>query len=94
MKSLYRNIIFATTLLLSDHLLAQDYHLIKKTVIGGEGGWDYLTADEKARKLHVSHSTRVEILSDDTHEKIGNISPLESVHGIILIPDAGRGKAR
>jgi len=79
------------SLVSSERLVAQEYHLIKKTVIGGEGGWDYLTVDEKARKLYVSHSTKVEVLSADTHEKLGTISPLEGVHGIILIPDAGRG---
>jgi DNA-binding beta-propeller fold protein YncE len=68
-----------------------EYLLIKKTVIGGEGGWDYLTVDEKTRKLYVSHSTQVEVLNVDTHEKLGNIASLQGVHGIILIPKAGRG---
>jgi DNA-binding beta-propeller fold protein YncE len=77
--------------LVMNKLFAQEYHLIKKTVIGGQGGWDYLAVDEKARKLYVSHNTQVEVLNADTHEKIGVIGSLEGVHGIILIPKAGRG---
>jgi len=72
-------------------LLAQEYHLIKKTIIGGEGGWDYLAVDEKDRKLYVSHSTQVEVLDIDTHQKTGTVASLQGVHGIIIVPGSGRG---
>jgi DNA-binding beta-propeller fold protein YncE len=64
--------------------------LIKKTVIGGEGGWDYLLADADARRLYVSHSTQVEVLNLDTHEKIGSIAG-NGIHGIAVVPKTGRG---
>ncbi|MBI3482910.1 MAG: YncE family protein, partial [Bacteroidetes bacterium] len=41
---------------------SQHFQLIKKTVIGGEGGWDYLSADEQNKRLYVSHSTKAEVL--------------------------------
>jgi DNA-binding beta-propeller fold protein YncE len=84
-------IVFFLSVLINKPAIAQEYRLIKKTIIGGEGGWDYLTVDDKERKLYVSHSTQVEILNADTHQKIGVIGPLAGVHGIILIPEAGRG---
>jgi len=65
--------------------------LIKKTVIGGEGGWDYLSVDDQNRRLYVSHATQVEVLNVDTHEKIGVIPDLKGVHGAITIPKSGRG---
>ncbi len=67
------------------------FHLIKKTVIGGEGGWDYLMADSENRRLYLSHSTQVEVLNLDNHEKIGVIPNLQGVHGIVVVPKAGRG---
>src|SRR6267142_2617647 len=67
------------------------FHLIKKTVIGGEGGWDYLMVDTENRRLYLSHSTQVEVLNVDTHEKIGVIPNLQGVHGIVIVPKAGRG---
>jgi DNA-binding beta-propeller fold protein YncE len=79
------------TLLSPNNLIAQEYHQVRKTIIGGEGGWDYLAVDNSARRLYVSHSTQVEILNADTHEKIGTISPLQGVHGIIIVNDANRG---
>lgn len=67
------------------------FRLIKKTVIGGEGGWDYLSVDSKNRRLYISHGTQVEVLNADTHEKIGSIPGLDGVHGVIAVPAYGRG---
>jgi YVTN family beta-propeller protein len=91
MKALRNLLILAAVSILSSQLHAQEYHLIKKTVIGGEGGWDYLVVDEKPQKLYVSHSTQVEVLNAENHEKIGIIADLQGVHGIIPVPEAGRG---
>lgn len=65
--------------------------LIKKTVIGGEGGWDYLYASSPDRKLYLSHSSQVEVLNLDTHEKIGVIPDTKGVHGIVTVPALGKG---
>ena len=67
------------------------FQLIKKTVIGGEGGWDYLSVDDQNRRLYVSHSTQAEVLNVDTHEKIGTIADLKGIHGVIAVPKSGRG---
>ncbi|GHN02063.1 hypothetical protein WSM22_35520 [Cytophagales bacterium WSM2-2] len=67
------------------------FQLIKKTVIGGEGGWDYLSVDSEERRLYISHATQVEVLNADTHEKIGVIDNLKGVHGVIAVPKTGRG---
>lgn len=69
----------------------QSFQLIKKTVIGGEGGWDYLSVDSENRRLYISHSTQVEVLDVDTHNKIGVIPNLQGVHGVIAVPSKGRG---
>jgi len=91
-----RKIIFALLcagLLFSTSAIAQapDHTLIRKTVIGGEGGWDYLMVDSENRRLYVSHSTQVEVLNADTHEKTGAITGLKGVHGIAVVPKKGRG---
>ena len=43
------------------HAQTKGYHLIKKTVIGGEGGWDYLTVDHEGGRLFLSHGNQVEV---------------------------------
>ncbi|HEY8938029.1 MAG TPA: YncE family protein [Cyclobacteriaceae bacterium] len=94
MKNLFNNlIILAVFALFTTQLCAQSpaFHLIKKTVIGGEGGWDYLTVDSENRRLYVSHSTQVEVLNADTHKKVGVITNTQGVHGIAIVSKAGRG---
>ncbi|MFZ0430867.1 MAG: hypothetical protein WAO20_22315, partial [Acidobacteriota bacterium] len=38
------------------------YQFITEIHIGGEGGWDYLTVEPGARRLYVSHSTKVVVI--------------------------------
>ena len=53
--------------------------------------WDYLTVDEAARRVYVSHGTRVEVLDADTGERKGQVPDTKGVHGIAVAPDLGRG---
>ena len=66
------------------------YSVIKKISISGQGGWDYLTVDDSARRLYVSHGTQVEILKLDSGESLGSI-PTMGVHGIALAPEFNHG---
>lgn len=65
--------------------------LLKKTVIGGEGSWDYVSVSTEDRRLYVSHHNQVEVLNADNHEKIGVITNTNGVHGICAIPALGKG---
>lgn len=66
-------------------------HLAAPWTIGGEGGWDALTADSDARRLYVSHSTRVEVLDLDHGTPLGAIEPASGVHDIAIAADLRRG---
>lgn len=67
------------------------YHLIKKVVLGGEGFWDYLAVDSAARRLYISHASKVLVLNADTYAVLGEIPGTDGVHGIALAPALGRG---
>jgi hypothetical protein len=67
------------------------FRILKTYDVGGEGGWDYLTVDVEARRLYVSHATRVVVLDADTGKAVGEIADTPGVHGIALVPDLGRG---
>jgi len=67
------------------------YKVIKKIPVAGEGGWDYLNIDSEARRLYVSHGTRVEVIDLDTDKVVGQIPDTAGVHGIALVSDVGRG---
>jgi YVTN family beta-propeller protein len=70
---------------------APRYHVAQRFVLGGEGGWDYLTLDAAARRLYVSHGTRVHVVQADSGTVVGEIANTPGVHGIALAPELGRG---
>jgi YVTN family beta-propeller protein len=61
------------------------YKLLKKTVIGGEGGWDFLTCDPLNRRLYISHGTQVDVYNMKTDSVVGHILHTEGVHGIAIV---------
>jgi YVTN family beta-propeller protein len=91
-----RSLAFAAVLaLLLSPAFAADasphYHLAKTFVLGGDGGWDYLTYDSAGRRLFISRGTEVQVLDVDTGKLIGTIPDTNGVHGIALAPEAGKG---
>src|SRR5262245_42596295 len=69
---------------------AGPYRQLKEIPIGGEGGWDYLSVDSAARRLYVSHATKVVVVDLDRDTVVGEIMPALGVHGIAIAPDLGR----
>lgn len=67
------------------------YHLVKKIPVPGNGSKDYLTVDEGARRLYVSHGTQVDVIDLDSEQVVGKVSDLKGVHGIAVAPKLGRG---
>jgi len=67
------------------------YHMVQEIVLGGEGGWDYLTYDAEARKLYVSRSTRVDIVDPDSGKVVGTVPDTPGVHGVALAKELGKG---
>jgi DNA-binding beta-propeller fold protein YncE len=68
-----------------------NYHLLKKVVLGGEGGWDYLICDSAARRVYISRGTHVMVVDADSYAVVGDIPGTNGVHGIALAPKLGRG---
>jgi YVTN family beta-propeller protein len=67
------------------------YSVLKKIPIAGHGSFDYLTVDEAARRLYVSHETQVEVLDIDSLTLVGSVAKTSGVHGIAIAPELGRG---
>jgi len=67
------------------------YYFLQEIHIGGEGGWDYLSVDASARRLYVSHSTKVIVIDMDKDEVVGQITGTPGVHGFAIAPSLHRG---
>jgi len=72
-------------------LAATGYHVVGEIMVGGDGGWDSLTADSAARRLYVSHATHVVVVDLDSGKVVGDIPDTPGVHGIALAPQLNRG---
>src|SRR5262252_10394206 len=67
------------------------YHVAKKVTLGGEGGWDYLYCDSKARRVYLSRGTHVMVVDADTAAVVGDIPNTNGVHGIAIAPEFDKG---
>jgi len=88
---LFSPCLFWTKAVMGESSPTKHYHWVKKFVLGGEGGWDYLTLDSDARRLYVTRGTSVKILNVTTGAVIGEIPHTAGVHGVALAPKLGRG---
>ncbi|HEY6309126.1 MAG TPA: YncE family protein [Candidatus Angelobacter sp.] len=67
------------------------YQLKQKFVLGGDGGWDYLTYDPVGKRLFISRATRVQVVDPAKGTVIAEIPDTTGVHGIALAQDLGKG---
>jgi DNA-binding beta-propeller fold protein YncE len=70
---------------------AEGCKLLKTVPVPGDGGWDYVTVDEGARRVYILHGNQVDVLDADSYEIKGTIEDTKGVHGIAVAPDLGSG---
>jgi DNA-binding beta-propeller fold protein YncE len=66
------------------------YHQLKKLTLGGEGAWDYLSADPVSHRLFISRGSHIMVVDADGNV-VGDIPNLQGTHGAQLVPELGRG---
>ena len=71
------------------------YHLIKRIPLGAAPGggeyFDYVTVDSASRRVYLSHGSEVKVLDADNFSVVGTISGLKRCHGVLVLPDLGKG---
>src|SRR6185437_8067816 len=67
------------------------YQVKQKYVLGGDGGWDYLTFDPAGKRLFISRGTHVMVVDPYKGSVIGDIPDTTGVHGIALAQNLGKG---
>ncbi|MDP4238144.1 MAG: YncE family protein [Bacteroidota bacterium] len=67
------------------------YKVVNKIHLEGNGGWDYITLDEAASRLYVSHGNEVQVVDVTNDKLIGTIPDTKGVHGITLAGELGKG---
>ena len=68
-----------------------DYKVVATWKLGGDGGWDYLTADSDGHRLFIARATRVMVIDTTSGKQVGEIPDTPGVHGVALDVEIGRG---
>ena len=71
------------------------YRLIQKVPLGAAPGggeyFDYIAVDSAARRVYLSHGAEVKVIDADNFSVVGTISGLKRCHGVLVLPDLGKG---
>jgi DNA-binding beta-propeller fold protein YncE len=84
----------AVVLSFASALVAQkppQYRVAQHYKLGGDDRWDYITYDPEGNRLFISRSTHVMVVDAASGKVIGDIPDTPGVHGIEVVPSAGRG---
>lgn len=84
-------IVFCLCTVSTKSLAQSQYQVKQKYLLGGDGGWDYLTFDPAGKRLFISRGTHVMVVDPYKGTVIGDIPDTTGVHGIALAQDLGKG---
>jgi len=82
-----------TTLLLSSQLLLAQtdgpYKITHTSVLGGEGGWDYVVPDPATHRIFIARGTHLMVVDEDSGKLIGQVDDIHGAHGTAIAPTYG-----
>jgi YVTN family beta-propeller protein len=82
--------LLAIAVLVPAALQAQTFK-VEKYSIGGEGGHDYITAEQGTGRLFISRGTHVMVVDGLTGKVLGDIPNTPRVHGVGIAPKSNHG---
>jgi YVTN family beta-propeller protein len=69
---------------------AHGYEIVAKYFVGGPGGWDYVSIDEKRHHLFVGRTDRVQVIDTGTGHVVSELA-VGGVHGVAIAQELGLG---
>lgn len=70
---------------------ARQYHVTRRIVLGGAGGWDYVSVDTARNRLFIARTDRMMVVDEHSGRVLREIGGLHRGHGVALAYPAGRG---
>jgi YVTN family beta-propeller protein len=65
--------------------------LVERHVVGGPGGWDFVTFDSRRRRVFITRGDRVQVWDVAARAVVSEIAGTAGVHGIALAQELNRG---
>jgi hypothetical protein len=69
------------------------YHVIRNITLGGDGSWDYVTADPENKRVFAPRTTDIQVVDLTTGKLAADITGFQGLHGIAIAPEFNRGFA-
>src|SRR2546428_7229941 len=73
------------------HAQEGPYRFTREILVGGVGGWDYLSVDAAAHRLYVSHATKIVLVDTQANHDVRGIAHTLGVHRFVGAAALGRG---
>jgi hypothetical protein len=70
-----------------------NYHVTARHVVGGDGGWDYLSLDTQNNQLYITRGSYVMVVNPSDGKVLAHIPGFDRAHGVAFAYDVGRGYA-
>lgn len=84
-------IILGSSFLLLHAQTVSSLRIVNKIHLEGDEKWDYLSSDDDAGRLYVSHGSMVQVVDETSGKEIGKITGLNGVHGIAIVSVLNKG---
>src|SRR5438309_8429227 len=68
-----------------------EYHVIRNILLGGDGGWDYVTVDPDAKRVYAPRGTHIQVVDEVSGKLVADMSDLKGLHGVAVAPEFNRG---
>ena len=69
------------------------YKILQKAPLPGDGGYDFLTVDSDNRRVYLSHNDSIQVVDADSLKLVGTVEKVPHPHGVVVLPDLGKGYA-
>ncbi len=77
----------------SDEAVGGGYKILQKVPLPGDGGFDFLAVDSDARRVYISHNDSIQVLDADSLKLVGTVENVPHPHGVVFLPELGKGYA-
>jgi len=69
------------------------YHIANKSVVGGNGSWDYVIPDPPSHRLFIAREDRLMVVDENSGKLIGEVPDIHGAHGTAIAYGTGHGFA-
>lgn len=69
------------------------YHIAQRSLLGGDGGWDYVIPDPSTHRLFIARGTHLMVVDENTGKLVGEVQDIHGAHGTAIAPGTGHGFA-